>query len=88
VIDLFATGRIVDLILALMVLEAAGLTVYRRASGRGIPVPDLLCTLLAGVGLLLALREALVGSSWAWIALWLCIALLAHLADIGRRWRP
>jgi hypothetical protein len=78
--ELFATGRIVDLILLLMVLEAGVLIVWTRST-------DLLGNLLAGVGLLLALRGALAGIWWGWIALCLGAALLAHLADLRHRCR-
>lgn len=85
--DLIASGRIVDIVLGFVVLEIALLTVYRRVSGRGIATLDLLFNLLAGVCLLLALRSALVGAAWIWIAVWLSAALLAHVADLARRWR-
>lgn len=85
--DLIANGRIVDIVLGFVVLEIALLTVYRRVSGRGIAARDLLFNLLAGVCLLLALRSALAGAAWIWIAVWLSAALLAHVADLARRWR-
>lgn len=85
--DLFATGRVADLILALVVLEAILLVAYRRRTGRGVATWDLLPNLLAGGCLLLALRGALTGAGWAWIAACLAAALLAHLADLSRRWR-
>lgn len=78
--ELFATGRIVDLILLVMVLEAAMLIAWTRST-------DLLGNLLAGAGLLLALRGALAGIWWGWIALCLGAALLAHLADLWQRCR-
>jgi hypothetical protein len=87
VTELFATGRIVDLVLALMVLEGIVLVAYHRTTGRGLAPVGLLANLLAGVCLLLALRAALIGASWRWIALALAAALLAHLADLWRRWR-
>lgn len=76
---LFASGRIVDAILLLTVLEGAGLLILRR--------PDLLATLLAGLALLAALRLALGGADWRWLALALLAALIAHLFDLARRWR-
>ncbi|MFZ5558099.1 MAG: hypothetical protein ACOZDY_15495 [Pseudomonadota bacterium] len=85
--ELFAGGRIVDLILGLMVAEGLVLAIYRRRTGRGIALPDLAVNLLAGACLMLALRAALAGSGWVWAAAWLAAALLAHLADLGRRWR-
>ncbi len=78
--DLFATGRIVDGILALTVLEGCFLVLWRRRT-------DLLITLLAGLGLLAALRLALAGAAWPWLALALLAALAAHVADLARRWR-
>lgn len=85
--ELFASGRIVDLILAAMALEAAALAAYRRRSGRGVPLPDLAANLVAGGCLLLALRAALTGADWSAAAAWLGAALLAHLADLACRWR-
>ncbi len=85
--ELFATTRIVDLILGLMVLEGLCLGVFYFKTARGITPPDLLCTLLAGGFLVLALRGVLLRLSWGWIALSLAAALVAHLADLFRRWR-
>lgn len=85
--ELFASGLVVDLILALMVLEGVGLVAFHRATGRGVAPLDVLANMLAGLGLLLALRVALTGGSWHWIAASLGAALLAHLADLWRRWR-
>lgn len=84
--ELFASGRAVDLVLAFVAVEALVLALHRRHTGRGLPPADLAALLLPGVGLLLALRAALVGAWWGWTALALLAALLAHLADVGRRW--
>jgi apolipoprotein N-acyltransferase len=43
-------------------------------------------TLRAGAALLLALRAAITGAAWPWIAAWLAAAGLAHLADLRTRW--
>lgn len=86
-IELFASGRIVELILALVLLEAAGLVALRRLRGTGPPLAATLTNLLSGAALLLALRAALVGSGWVSIALWLLAALAAHLGDLALRWR-
>lgn len=85
--SLFASGRVVDLVLGMMMLEAALLVGYRRRTGRGVRIAELLTFLVAGACLLLALRAALVGASWEWIAAALAGALAAHLADLGLRWR-
>jgi len=85
--ELFASGRIVELILVLVALEAAGLVALRRLRGVGPPLASTLTNLLSGAALLLALRAALVGSGWVWIALWLLAGLAAHLGDLALRWR-
>ena len=85
--DLFATGHIVDLILGFMVLEGGAVLAYGIRTGAGLAPGDLLSSLVPGALLLLALRGALVASWWGWIALFLVAALLAHLADLRRRWR-
>jgi hypothetical protein len=85
--QLFANGHVVDLIVGLMVAEALALTIYQRRTGRGIAPLDLLGNLLAGLCLLLALRAALAGAAWGWIAAWLSVALIAHLLDLQRRWK-
>jgi hypothetical protein len=83
--ELFATGRIVDLILVLVVLEAAWLLLRHRRTGRGPAPADLLGNLLSGALLMLAVRGALVGAAWPWIALCLAGSVVAHLADLRRR---
>lgn len=84
---LFASGRIVDLVLALTLCEAAALLAWHRRSGRGVPPREFLANLLSGACLLLALRVGLAGAWWGWIALALLAALVAHLTDLARRWR-
>lgn len=76
----FASGRIVDALLVLVLLEAI---VFLRA-GRG---RLLLPNLAAGACLLLALRAALTGAPVALLGLWLALAGLAHGVDVAGRWR-
>jgi hypothetical protein len=85
--ELFASGHLVDLILVLTAIEAAGLVLYWRSRGRGIAPLDLLPNLLAGAFLLLALRLALGGAGWELCCGSLAAAGLAHIVDLGRRWR-
>lgn len=85
--SLFADGRIVDAILALMVLEALALAVYRRRTGRGVPLRPLLVNLGAGAALLLTLRAVMTGASMPVIAALLFLALVFHVADLAARWR-
>ncbi len=86
--ELFASGRLIDLILGLVVVEAIALTVMHRVTGKGVAPRDLVGLLLAGAFLLVAVRFALTGAEWTWIGFWLALALIAHLADLALRWRP
>jgi hypothetical protein len=86
VADLFASGRMVELIIGLAVLEGLLLAAYRVKTGRGIAPRALLTNLAAGICLLFALRGALTGAGWPILALWLSAALVAHLADLALRW--
>jgi hypothetical protein len=86
VADLFSTGRIVDCIIALMILELFVLAVVHWRTRSGIAPLRLIVSLAAGAALLLALRAALLGAAWQNIAPWLILALAAHLVDLKMRW--
>ncbi|CAJ0848694.1 hypothetical protein AMST5_00015 [freshwater sediment metagenome] len=83
----FADPRFIDLIMALVVLEAAGVLAFRLATGAGPRPAAFLFNLLSGGSLLLALREALAGASPTLIAGSLALALLAHVGDLALRWK-
>jgi len=85
--ELFASGRLVDLVLLVVVLEAGALLLYWRRVREGIAPLDLLPNLCAGAFLLLALRTTLGGGGWMIPGLCLASAGLAHLIDLYRRWR-
>ena len=83
---LFASGRIVDFALLLLAGEAVAL-VWLRRSGRAPRLGPVAPNLVSGGCLLLALRAALRGAWWGWVALWLAGGLVAHLADLRARGR-
>jgi hypothetical protein len=85
--DLFASGRIIDLILGLVVLEALLLYSFRRTTGRGPRLRSLLPTLASGALLLLAMRLTIAGLWWGLVALPLALALITHVWDLAGRWR-
>jgi hypothetical protein len=87
--SLFQSGRVVDLILGLILLELAGLAIW-RALGKTAPgTLDVLPYLMSGAALLVALRISLTGGAWPLMALALLAAFAAHLFDLYRRWpRP
>lgn len=76
---LFASGHAVDLVLAVIVIEAFVLARLGRW-------PALAVALRLGpaVFMLLALRAALVGMDWRWIAVMLGLAFPLNLADLAR----
>ena len=84
---LFESGRVVDLILALMILEALALMALARAFPGRVRLAGLLFNLAAGACLLLALRAVLHDAAWYVAGAWLALALVAHLADLQQRLR-
>jgi hypothetical protein len=84
---LFASGRAADIVLAVLVIEAFVLTVRHARSGAG-PPPQVFAPMIgAGVLLVLALRCALTGAPWPWIALLLSGGGAVHVVDLWQRWR-
>jgi len=75
----FTSGRAVDLILVFMLIEAVLLIARRK------PAVTVVLTMLPGAAMMLALRAAITGSSWIWIAIWLTVSLPLHLADLRHR---
>ena len=85
--DFFASGRVADLILCVMVVEALVLVILHLRTGQGLHPTAFLGNLIAGVGLVLALRGALLHAGWIWIALALAVALVGHGVDLWGRWK-
>lgn len=85
--DLFATGRIVDWIIALLVVEVFALLIWQAVTGAKVFCFDIISSIAAGLFLLLALRFAMQDFSWTWTALCLAAALVAHLASLWARGR-
>lgn len=85
--DWFASGRIVDVIVALVAVEALVLVAVRLRFGRGPSTGALLSNLASGAALMLAVRAALTGADWPIVAAWLLAALIAHLTEMMIRFR-
>ena len=83
---LILSGRIVDIMIVFIVLEIVFVEVVRRKHGRGVATLPLLVNIGAGGSLMLALRAALVGSGWPWVATFLVSSLVFHVADLRIRW--
>jgi CBS-domain-containing membrane protein len=83
--ELFASGRIVDWIVVILALEWVGVLVAQRVLRRSVGALALSVGLGAGLALLLAVRESLLGARWQIIAAWLAAAFVAHLVDLHLR---
>jgi hypothetical protein len=77
--EFFASGHAVDLVLAVILVETIWLLWH------GWRASDVALLLLPAVLMLLALRAALVGADWMWIALPLALSFPVHLVDLSRR---
>jgi hypothetical protein len=77
---LFESGHAADLVLAVLFLEFIWLTVV-KARGAG----EVAALLLPAAMMMLALRGALIGAQWPWIALPLAAAFPVHMLDLARR---
>lgn len=75
----FASGRAVDVVLAVLVVEALWLKL------RNTDWADILPALLPAVLMMVSLRAALTGMAWPYISLPLALAFPVHLYDLKRR---
>ncbi len=76
---LFASGRIVDLILLGVLAEAALVFALTRSLSRFAPFA---ATLASGAALMLALQAALTGAPWPVTAGWMLLGLVTHAGDL------
>lgn len=83
---LFESGAIADIVIAVMAAEAIVL-IALRSRIRHVHISDVAGMLAAGIFLVLALRAALTGAGWQWIAVFLATAFAAHLLDLRRQLR-
>ena len=83
--DFFSGGHVADLVLLVLALETALLLAWHRRTGRGLRPRAVLGLALPGVALVLALRFALTGMGWEWVAMALVGAFAAHLFDLAVR---
>lgn len=79
---LFASGHAVDIVLLVIAVELAVLVSV--AHWRPL---DAVLRLVPGALMLVALRSALTGQDWRWIALPLLASFPFHLADLVRSQR-
>ncbi len=85
--SLFETGRVVDLILLFVAVEAAILIVWFARSGRRASIAPLIANLASGAALMLAVRAAIVSDPWPVIAACLLASFFAHATELALRLR-
>lgn len=78
---LFDHGHAADIVLGVLVLEAIWLIT------RGYSARRVLYALGPGALMVIAIRFALTGAAWPWIAAALAASLPLHLLDMARRGR-
>jgi len=81
----FASGHAVDLVLLVIAAEFVFLSTRRQRFGHRPAMIDRVLAFAPGVCLLLALRAALTGAGWVWVAAALAASFPFHIADLVRR---
>lgn len=77
--EFFASGRAVDIVLAVLAVEAIWLRLRSNLWA------DIIPALLPAVLMMIALRAALTGLAWPFVSLPLILAFPVHLCDLRRR---
>ena len=85
--QLFSSGRIIDIVVLITALEGLALAAYHASTGKGVTPRDYALNMTAGLFLMVALRFALVGSTWLPVALCLTASGAFHGLDMATRWR-
>jgi uncharacterized iron-regulated membrane protein len=81
-----ASGRLFDLALLVLLVEALWLWSRARRDLAAPPLRSVLPNLLAGAALIAALRAMQGGAGTPWLLALLLVALGAHLLDLRQRW--
>jgi hypothetical protein len=84
--EIFTDTGLIDLVVAVTLLEWAALSWLWRRRRTGLPPLALSLTLLPGLCLMLAVRSAMLGLPWYSVALLLSASGLIHLFDLRKRW--
>ncbi|MDP1685614.1 hypothetical protein [Hydrogenophaga sp.] len=85
--DLWQIRWLLDAVIVFTVLEGVGLWLYHRLTGQGLAPAEYALKMLSGLCLKQAVRAAVSGLAWPWVAVCLSASGLAHGWDMSRRWR-
>ncbi len=77
---------LLDVVVALVVVEGLALAAYHRATGRGLAPRDFALHLLSGLALLLAWRSTATDGLDATGLAWLLVGGVLHAMELRRRW--
>lgn len=86
-LDADVVATVIDLVVAITLVECVALMVHHRLTGRGIAPRDYFANLVSGLCLMLALRSLAHDAGAAWVAVFLLGAGVAHGTDLWLRWR-
>lgn len=84
---LVESGRIVDIMLAVIVVELVLLVGYRIVRQRGPGVASIVLNIGAGGSLMFALRLLYDDAGWQLVAAALVASAVFHAGDVVYRWR-
>jgi tellurite resistance protein TehA-like permease len=84
--EFFGGVRAIEMVLALIALEAIVLIALWRLRICPLTPRATVLILAPGTSLLLAAHAALVGASWMWVSTLFFVALVIHLVDLRQRW--
>ena len=84
---LVESGRIVDIMIAVIVVEVAVLVGYRVVKRRGLSVASIVLNVGAGGSLMVALKLLYDDAGWQLIAAALVASAVFHTGDLVYRWR-
>ena len=79
--------RLIQVVIAVTVVEGLALLVWHRLRGGGVAPADYLANMVAGLCLMGAMVGMARGAGLAWVAAWLLAAGVAHGTDLFTRWR-
>ncbi|MBY0469136.1 MAG: hypothetical protein K2Q07_09190 [Burkholderiaceae bacterium] len=85
--DWLSPQGLITVVIGFTLLEGMALWMYRWRTGKGVAARDFVANWMSGLCLMFALRSALTGTWWAWVALWLLAAGLIHASDVWSRWQ-
>ena len=83
----FDLAPLIDLVIAITLVEFAAIVLHHRITGGGVAPRDFALNMLSGLCLMLALRSLAHDAGTAWVGGFLLAAGIAHGSDIWRRWR-